>query len=87
MKYKMLRKFLGLREGEVSAVDNSHYVFSCGIGYYYSIGGLAITSGTRGSIHNVAFTLTVKDRSGTWRKKLDEHTSHADYDLVVRKVP
>lgn len=86
MKYKMLRKFLNLMEGEMSEKYGSHYVFSCGIGWYNSLGGLAITRGVQGGISNATFILTVKDRSDIWRKKLTDHTSNADYDLIVRRV-
>lgn len=86
MKYKFLRKFLRLRDGESSKADGCNHVFQCGIGWYWSIGGLAITKGAYPSIHGVAFTLQIKDLSKEWREKLDKHTSSTEYDLTVRKA-
>lgn len=87
MRYKFLRKFLMLRDGENCTEIKSSGLFSCGIHWYYSIGGgMAICKGSRPDIHNVAFVIQVKDSSAAWRKRLDEHTRSADYDLTVRKV-
>lgn len=85
MKYELLRKFLRLRDGEKSISNGSSHTFDCGIGWYWAIGGMAITKGIRPDIHNVAFVLQVNDQSKAWREKLDRHTSSAEYDLIVKK--
>jgi len=83
MKYKFLRKFLRLRDDESAIAGGSSRAFDCGIGYYYCLGGLAITKGLKPDIHNVVFVLQVNDQSKAWRERLDRHTSSAEYDLIV----
>jgi len=86
MLYARLRKFLQLHDGETAISNGSSRVFDCGIGWYWSIGGLAITKGVRSDIHSVAFIISVQDQSKKWREKLDRHTSTAEYDLTIRNI-
>lgn len=86
MKYKFLRKFLRLQDGESAKSGGSANVFDCGVGWYGCLDGMAICKGVRPDIGNVAFVLQVKDSSKEWREKLDKHTSEADYDLIIRKA-
>jgi len=83
MKYKFLRKFLGLVDDERS--DGNQFE-SSGIGYlfggFYELAMIGITDGFRN--RDVALKVVVKDNSDAWRAKIDAMTSSAEYDLTVK---
>lgn len=82
MKYTRLRNFLGLLSGEVSRSRN---VFQHGVGWFTNLrGNIVIARGTRGD--DGVFEVVVKDNRAEWRNKLNQLTSNAEYDLIVKQV-
>lgn len=82
MKYNFLRRFCGTPDRY--SLPHGHNTFMSGIPYYEALGskGLGMYCITLGTTTVVLFNVVVRNNKEEWRKKLDKHTSSAEWDII-----